>query len=132
MIFELPSAPCDFTERAAQIRGITEAAKLPWQQAVAQFRMADTAALQGKLRAVVRQSGEGLMPHRDDRHYETRRFEILLKVTPWLDAAVGGHATAIVSLRKMECRRFRGICGCEISFDTGWQQAVRMTVRLSS
>lgn len=86
MIFELPNAPGSFTERREQIRAITEAAKLPWLQAVAQFRVADAAALQAKLRDIVRNGGEGLMLHRDDAAYQVGRSDALLKLTPWLDA----------------------------------------------
>lgn len=86
MIFELPNAPGSFTERSEQIRAIIEAAKLPWLQAVAQFRLADAAALQARLRSVVRQGGEGLMLHRDDAAYQVGRSDALLKLTPWLDA----------------------------------------------
>lgn len=86
MIFELPNASGSFTERAEQIRAVTASAELPWLQAVAQFRVADAAALQGKLRDVVRQGGEGLMLHRDDAAYQVGRGDALLKLTPWLDA----------------------------------------------
>lgn len=86
MIFELPNASGSFTERAEQIRAVTASVKLPWLQAVAQFRVADAAALQGKLRDVVRQGGEGLMLHREDAAYQVGRSDALLKLTPWLDA----------------------------------------------
>lgn len=86
MIFELPNAPGSFTERSEQIRAITEAAKLPWLQAVSQFRVADAASLQAKLRDIVRSGGEGLMLHRDDAAYQVGRSDALLKLTPWLDA----------------------------------------------
>lgn len=86
MIFELPNASGSFTERADQIRAITAAANLPWLQAVPQFRVADAASLQKRLRDIVRNGGEGLMLHRDDAIYETGRSTALLKLTPWLDA----------------------------------------------
>jgi DNA ligase-1 len=55
-------------------------------QAIPQFRLHDAAALQKKLREIVRDRGEGLMLHRADAAYETGRSSALLKVTPWLDA----------------------------------------------
>ncbi len=94
MIFELPDAPGTFTDRIEQIKAVTAAAKLPWLQAVPQFRLPDTAALQIKLRDIVRQGGEGLMLHRADAAYETGRSSALLKLTPWLDA----EATVIAHL----------------------------------
>ena len=86
MIFELPDAPGSFGDRVEQIKTITAAANPPWLQAVAQFRLPDAAALQKKLRDIVRQGGEGLMLHREDAAYATGRSSVLLKVTPWLDA----------------------------------------------
>jgi DNA ligase-1 len=86
MIFELPNASGSFTERVEQIRAVTAAAKLPWLQAVHQFRVPDAAALQKRLRDIVRQGGEGLMLHKGDAYYQTGRSSVLLKVTPWQDA----------------------------------------------
>ena len=86
MIFELPYASGSFTDRVEQIKAVTAAANLPWLQAVPQFRLPDAAALQKKLRDVVRSGGEGLMLHREDAAYETGSSSALLKVTPWLDA----------------------------------------------
>ena len=86
MIFELPDAPGSFTDRIEQIKAVTATANLPWLQAIPQFRLLNDAALQKKLRDIVRNGGEGLMLHRDDAIYETGRSSALLKVTPWLDA----------------------------------------------
>ena len=86
MIFELPDASGSFTDRIEQIRVVTATANLPWLQAIPQFRLPDAAALQEKMRDIVRGGGEGLMLHRDDAVYETGRSSALLKVTPWLDA----------------------------------------------
>jgi DNA ligase-1 len=94
MIFELPGAPGSFTERVKQIRTITAAANLSWLQAIPQFRLPDAAALQKRLRDIVRSGGEGLMLHRDDAAYETGRSSALLKVTPWIDA----EATVVAHL----------------------------------
>ena len=94
MIFELPDAPGTFTDRVEQIKAVTAATNLPWLQPVPQFRLPDAAALQKKLRDIVRQGGEGLMLHRADAAYETGRSSALLKLTPWLDA----EATVIAHL----------------------------------
>ena len=94
MIFELPNAPGSFTDRVEQIKAVTVAANLPWLQAIPQFRLPDAAALQKRLRDIVRSGGEGLMLHRDDAAYETGRSSALLKVTPWLDA----EATVVAHL----------------------------------
>ena len=86
MIFELPNAAGSFSERVEQIKAVTATANLPWLQAVPQFRLPDSAALQKKLREIVRNGGEGLMLHRADAAYETGRSSTLLKLTSWLDA----------------------------------------------
>lgn len=86
IIFELPNATGSFTDRVAQIKAVIAAASPSWLQAVPQFRLPDAAALQKKLRDVVRGGGEGLMLHREDAAYETGRSSALLKLTPWLDA----------------------------------------------
>jgi DNA ligase-1 len=85
MIFELPEAPGNFSERLQQMRSIT-AGRAPWLQPVEQFRVADARALQRKLNEIVHGGGEGLMLHLADAEYETGRSAALLKVTPWLDA----------------------------------------------
>ena len=94
MIFELPNAPGSFTHRVEQIKVVTAATNLSWLQPVPQFRLPSDAALQRKLRDIVRSGGEGLMLHRDDAAYETGRSSALLKLTPWLDA----EATVVAHL----------------------------------
>ena len=94
MIFELPDAPGSFGERVERIKILVAAANVPWLQAVPQFRLTDTPALQKKLREIVRQGGEGLMLHRADAAFETGRPSTLLKLTPWLDA----EATVVAHL----------------------------------
>lgn len=86
MIFELPGGAGSFSERIAEIRRITAAAKQPWLQPVEQFRLPDAKALQRKLRETTRAGGEGLMLHRADATYVTGRSPALLKLTPLLDA----------------------------------------------
>lgn len=85
MVFELPGAPGNFTERLARLHAVVGQASVPWLQAVEQFRLPDDKALKKKLAEVVRGGGEGLMLHRADALYETGRSPALLKVTPWLD-----------------------------------------------
>lgn len=86
LIFELPGATGNFTERIVQMKSVVAQAGVPWLQLVEQFRLPDAKALQQKLDEVVGGGGEGLMLHRADARYETGRSTTLLKVTPWLDA----------------------------------------------
>lgn len=93
MVFELPGGAGSFTERIARIERTVAAAGVPWLRMVEQFHVADRAALQRRLDAVVRAGGEGLMLHRADAPWITGRSDVLLKVKPWLDAEarVVGH-----------------------------------------
>ena len=93
MIFELPGAPGTFAERYQKIRDITRRTNWPQLQAVEHFTIADRAALQHKLKQIVRDGGEGLMLHRADARYVTGRNEVLLKLKLLLDteAKVVGH-----------------------------------------
>ncbi len=86
MIFELPEAEGNFTERIEKMKTVIAGVNAPWLQPIAQFRLPDAKALQKRLDEVVRGGGEGLMLHRADATYETGRSTSLLKVTPWLDA----------------------------------------------
>uniref|UniRef100_A0ABX1PJ32 DNA ligase n=2 Tax=Aromatoleum anaerobium TaxID=182180 RepID=A0ABX1PJ32_9RHOO len=85
MVFEMPEAPGSFTERIARIRAVT-AGGPPWLGAVEQFRVAAAAALRRRFERVVAAGGEGLMLHRADAQWVAGRSDVLLKLTPWLDA----------------------------------------------
>lgn len=108
MIFELPEASGDFTERIERIKTVIEQAGVPWLQAVEQFRLSDNKALNRKLDEVVRAGGEGLMLHLAEAPYLIGRSQALLKVTPWYDAEArviahlpgkGKHAGRLGALR---------------------------------
>ncbi len=86
MVFEQPDGAGSFTERAERLKAIVARAGVPWLQVVEQFRVADRAALQARLDAVVAGGGEGLMLHRADAPYVTGRSDALLKLKPRLDA----------------------------------------------
>ena len=85
-IFELPNAPGTFEARAKRIVEIAKQANLPQLKAVAQFRLKDEAALNTRLKQVVKNGGEGLMLHRADAQYITGRNDALLKLKPLYDA----------------------------------------------
>ena len=118
LVFELPGAAGDFTNRVGQMRQLVAQAKLPWLQAVEQTRVADRAALMQRLDAVMRSGGEGLMLHRADAPYLTGRSDALLKLKPWQDAEaiVIGHTpgkgkyqgmTGALQMEMPDGRRFR-------------------------
>lgn len=93
MIFEMPSAPGDFSARVAAMRQLVADAGVPWLQAVEQFRVGHRKALATLLKERVREGAEGLMLHRADAAYVTGRSDALLKLKPQLDteALVVGH-----------------------------------------
>jgi len=86
MVFELPNAEGDFSARVMRIRELVAETRAPWVQAVPQFRLADRKAVQRRLDEIVAAGGEGLMLHRADAPWVAGRSEVLLKLTPWLDA----------------------------------------------
>ncbi|MFT3736784.1 MAG: DNA ligase [Rhodocyclaceae bacterium] len=93
MVFELPGASGSFSERATAMRALLQEARVPWLQAIEQFRITDRKALANLLHERVRQGAEGLMLHRADAPYVTGRSDVLLKLKPMLDteAIVVGH-----------------------------------------
>ena len=116
MIFELPSAPGAFAERARRIKEIV--AQAGWGQLVAveQFRVADRAVLKRRLDEVVRGGGEGLMLHLADASYVTGRSDVLLKLKPLQDteAVVIEHVPGkgkyqVRLLTARECARLQGV-----------------------
>jgi len=128
MLFELPDAPGTFSERIARMQEMVEAARIPWLQAVEQFRVRDRAELQQRLSKVLKQRGEGLMLHLADAPYATGRSDVLLKLKPWLDA----EATVIEHLPGKG--KYRGMLGAlrlempdgkRFSLGTGFSDAVR-------
>ncbi len=105
LVFELPGAAGDFSNRIEQMRQLVAQAKLPWLQAVEQTRVADHATLMQRLDAVMRAGGEGLMLHRADAPYLTGRSDALLKLKPWQDAE------AIVVSHTPGKGKYRGMTG---------------------
>ncbi|WP_069040589.1 DNA ligase [Methyloversatilis sp. RAC08] len=93
LLFDLPGAPGDFSQRLARLKHIVADAGLPWLQAVPQQRVADRAELASRFAEVVAGGGEGLMLHRADALWTAGRSDALLKLTPFFDAeaAVTGH-----------------------------------------
>jgi DNA ligase-1 len=93
MVFDLPRHGGRFEARVQAMRSMLGALDIPWLQPVAQFRVADAAALDARLEAVVAGGGEGLMLHHRDAFYGAGRSESLLKYKPYDDAEarVVGH-----------------------------------------
>jgi DNA ligase-1 len=114
MIFELPEAPGDFSERIMRMRSVVAAVQVPWLAVVPQRRVADRRALAAWLAEVVDGGGEGLMLHRADATYLTGRSDALLKLKPGQGRFAGLMGALEVRLR--DGRRLRlgtGFTGAE-------------------
>lgn len=118
LLFDLPEAPGDFSQRLARLMRIVADAGLPWLQVIPQQRVADRAELAARFHAVVAGGGEGLMLHRADALWTAGRSDALLKLTPFLDAEAtvtghvpgkGRHLGRLGALEVMDAqgRRFR-------------------------
>lgn len=93
MIFDLPSEPGAFGERAARVVALLGTAGVPWLQAVEQRRVPDRATLQRQLQQLASDGGEGFMLHRADADWTPGRSDALrkLKLMPDEDARVIAH-----------------------------------------
>ena len=128
MIFELPDAPGDFSQRVMAMRTLVVSADAPWLGMVEQVRMPDRAALSARLAEVLAAGGEGLMLHRADAPYLTGRSDALLKLKPWSDAEaiviahVTGQGRFVGMLGALEVRMADGR---QFRIGTGFSDAER-------
>ncbi len=86
MVFDLPARTGSFTERLGVLNGVLSNVDSPWVRPVAQTRVDSHAALAVRLRAVVRDGGEGLILHRGNAPYAAGHSDDLLKLKPYEDA----------------------------------------------
>jgi DNA ligase-1 len=86
MLFELPAGNGTFEQRAVQLQSLVQTAAWPQLQAVAQFKVANHAALQAKLKSIHSAGGEGLVLHLASAPVTTGRSDVLLKLKPQQDA----------------------------------------------
>lgn len=93
MIFDLPGQPGLFQERAARVVALMGAGKVSWLQAVEQYRVPDSEALQTQLQTLTEEGGEGLVLHRADANWAPGRSHALrkLKLIPDEEARVVAH-----------------------------------------
>lgn len=79
MVFDLPKHAGAFSERLDVLNDLLDELAVPWVQAVPQFRVADSAALDAALAEVVAEGGEGLILHRAASRYRAGSSGDLLK-----------------------------------------------------
>lgn len=86
MVFDLPAHRGPFEQRVAAMRTLLAADGVAWLRPVEQHRVADSGALEARLRAVVAAGGEGLMLQHRHARYRVGRSDQLLKLKPFDDA----------------------------------------------
>ena len=85
MVFEMPEAPGSFTARSVRCRGGRGGGRRGGGGGLL-CRAAHAAGGRRRFERVVAAGGEGLMLHRADAQWVAGRSDVLLKLTPWLDA----------------------------------------------
>lgn len=86
MVFDLPAMAGPFDARVARMRQLAAQPHSSNIYFIEQFRVADEAALQVRMHAVVAGGGEGLVLHRGAAVYRAGRTGDLLKLKPYQDA----------------------------------------------
>lgn len=79
MVFDLPNQGGTFEARVSRMRALLPATGIAWLQPVAQFRVANAAGLEAKLKQVAASGGEGLVLHRRGALYRVGRSDDLIK-----------------------------------------------------
>ncbi len=78
MVFDLPNQGGTFEARVFRMRALLPATGIAWLQPVAQFRVANAAGLEAKLKQVAASGGEGLVLHRRGALYRVGRSDDLI------------------------------------------------------
>ncbi len=86
MVFDLPAHGGTFEARVQRMRMLLPATGIAWLQPVAQFRVANAAGLDAKLKQVAANGGEGLVLHRRGALYRVGRSDDLVKYKLYEDA----------------------------------------------
>ena len=86
LIFELPNGKGGFSKRYQLLKRIVVKAIVKHLKAVKQFKVLDKAQLKKKMADILALGDDGLMLHRANALYETRRSDVLLKLKPYFDA----------------------------------------------
>lgn len=92
-VFDVPGQGGTFSERLLKMKDVLSLRTAPFVQALPQFRVANTAALEQQLLQVVQGGGEGLMLHQVDAVWQSGRSHSLhkLKLVKDEDARVIGY-----------------------------------------
>jgi DNA ligase-1 len=85
-VFELPLAGGTFEDRVERLKGVVQTVSWTQLEAVEQFRVANHAALQARLKTITAAGGEGLMLHLASAPVTSGRSDVLLKLKAVQDA----------------------------------------------
>lgn len=127
-VFELPAAPGPFSERAARLAQIVAGSGAGFLHAAPQETLADAAALQRRLDAVVAAGGEGLVLHHADAPCQGGRSPWLRKLKPLQDAeavVIGQRPGRGRLAGRLGALRLRADDGREFALGTGLSDAAR-------
>jgi DNA ligase len=86
MIFDLPKASGNFSQRIKKMRTLVAKANSPSLKIIKQEKFSTVATLFKQLDQVVNQGGEGLMLHHQDALYQIGRVNHLMKLKKYYDA----------------------------------------------
>jgi len=86
MVFDLPNSKVTFSRRLAQISKLIALSPSPYLKMIKQNRFNTEAQLMQQLNQVIIEGGEGLMLHRADALYQTKRSNDLMKLKRFEDA----------------------------------------------
>ena len=86
MIFDLPTSKDTFSERIQQMKAIISQSNSSYLQMIDQQKVANNTQLQQLLSDVLKSGGEGLMLHRGEAYYQTKRSKDLMKLKKYQDA----------------------------------------------
>ncbi len=128
LVFELPGGAGGFAQRVERLQALAAAQARRCWSVVEQQPVADAAALQHRLAAVVAAGGEGLALHWADAAYETGRHGALLKLKPVRDAEalVVGHTPGQGRFAgQVGALRLRDEAGREFLVGSGLSEAQR-------
>jgi len=86
MVFDLPDSPIVFDDRIPCMKRAVSDLNIPWLQMVKQWKVKNHTELMQQLKEITEAGAEGLMLHRGNSFYKTKRTGDLLKIKPYQDA----------------------------------------------
>lgn len=86
MIFDLPHSLDNFSQRLTQMKQLIKESPSPYLKMIPQLKVNNNSELQRLLEQVLAKGGEGLMLHKGEAYYQTKRNQDLMKLKKKQDA----------------------------------------------